>query len=400
MSDYRKSMVAYYSFVFFARMTFFTPIITLFFQKNNLSMSEIYALEAVYALIVVLLEVPTGAIADHFGCRNSLISGALFTSAGAAILFFGKTFNQFLLSEIIWAVGASMISGSDSAYIYNTLSAHSKESNFKKVIGYSEMIGMTGAGIATLFGGFMANYSFRLTMIATALAFVVSAFTLFRAEEPPKAMKCDTKYWARVFESFKFIKRHRLVRWLLVYLAFLVTGGTILFWVYQPYLKMTGLPLAMFGIVFVFFQAVSGLSARFSYTSEKILGFNKSLIALGILFLVPFFFMAFFAPKWGFLVILLHQAVRGSAKPIIQHKVLRYTWENKRATVLSISSLLSRLSFMLLAPAFGVVVDAYGLQIALMQAGIAVFAILSIGFILYLLIPQKYFRIKANSASR
>ena len=57
----------------FGVLAFFVPVIVLFWQDNDLSMTRIMVLQSLYFLIIVILEVPSGYFVDVFGRRTSLI---------------------------------------------------------------------------------------------------------------------------------------------------------------------------------------------------------------------------------------------------------------------------------------------------------------------------------------
>src|SRR3972149_9796460 len=51
-------------------------------DKRGLSLTQITALDSVFWLIIVVAQVPAGAIADRWGRKSALILAALFLSAG------------------------------------------------------------------------------------------------------------------------------------------------------------------------------------------------------------------------------------------------------------------------------------------------------------------------------
>ena len=61
------------------------PIIIIFFQENNLSLSEIMILPAVYSFTIVLFEIPSGLFSDKFGRKKSIIISTFFKFIGYLI---------------------------------------------------------------------------------------------------------------------------------------------------------------------------------------------------------------------------------------------------------------------------------------------------------------------------
>src|SRR3989338_262907 len=134
-SSIKENIRKYYLFQFFNSLAFFSPVIVLFWQANGLNMTQIMLLQSIYSIGVVLLELPTGAFADYFGKRKSLILGALFWTLGTFWYGLSHEFWQFVIGELTAGIGAAFISGADRSYIHQLLKAGNQESNFRKVEG-------------------------------------------------------------------------------------------------------------------------------------------------------------------------------------------------------------------------------------------------------------------------
>ena len=65
--------------------------------------------------------ITTGFFADIYGRRLSLFFGSILTFLGYLIFSFYSGFNEFFIAEIFLGIGGSLISGADSALIYDTL---------------------------------------------------------------------------------------------------------------------------------------------------------------------------------------------------------------------------------------------------------------------------------------
>jgi MFS family permease len=66
-------------------MLFSIPIITLYWGRNGLDLQDIFWLQAIFALSVVVFEIPTGAIGDRLGRKKTLLlSAAITATAGGS----------------------------------------------------------------------------------------------------------------------------------------------------------------------------------------------------------------------------------------------------------------------------------------------------------------------------
>ncbi len=99
----------------------YMPIVVPFYESNGLSMKDIMILQAVYSIAIVVLEVPSGYLADVIGRKKTLIIGAVFGVFGFTTYSLSFGFMGFLVAEIILGIGQSCISGADSAMLYDSL---------------------------------------------------------------------------------------------------------------------------------------------------------------------------------------------------------------------------------------------------------------------------------------
>ena len=108
------------------------PIVVIFFQSHGLSMKEVFLLQSVYSIAIVILEIPSGYLADVIGRKNSITIGTVLGFIGFSIYIFTGDFWGFLVAEIIMGFGQSMISGADSAILYDTLLEAKEEDRYLK----------------------------------------------------------------------------------------------------------------------------------------------------------------------------------------------------------------------------------------------------------------------------
>ncbi len=118
-----------YVFRVFHDAVFFAPIIVVFLNRNGLSMTEIMVLQTIFSVGLIILEVPSGFLADIVGRKVTLVLGSVLLTVGAGLYSVGINFWNFAVAEIIWAFAASLISGSDTAMLYDTLVAQGRRTS-------------------------------------------------------------------------------------------------------------------------------------------------------------------------------------------------------------------------------------------------------------------------------
>ncbi len=380
----------------------FVPVVVLFWQDNGLDLQDVFWLQGLFSLAVVLLEVPTGMVADRLGKKTSLLSAEIFLLAGLALYGLGSGFWTFLLAEVVLAVGAALFSGADSALLYDTLKALDRVSEYREREGRAKSWSLLTFAVANLIGGFVATYDLRWTwwvsMIGPALALGVAA-QLQEAGVTRTGPRRDPPHQL-LRDALRFVLKHRLVRWYLALFAVLNGSAVWLLWLYQPYMQLTGLPVWAFGMAFAVFNLCAALASRQAARFDHALGPRGALLGLGALQILPLVGMALVVGPFTWLLVIGQQAVRGMGRPLLSDRILAFTYADKRATVLSLAALGGRLFFAVSAPLVGFVAERLGLLGSLWFQAALLAALLGWLAWRYTRIPDKYFQVKDGVRAR
>ena len=364
----------FYLFQVLRSLPFFLPIIVLFWQDNGLNMTEIMLLQSIFAITVVFLEIPTGYFADIFGRRKSLIYSGFFFFFAALTYGVGSNFSHFLIAEIFWAFGNSLVSGSDSAFVYDTLKELKREYSYKKVWGHSMFLLAISVAFASVIGGFIAEINFRWTFFAI-LPFLALLIPLTISMYEPKRHKLIFKkgYLWELLEILKYsLMENKKLRWLILYSGIIASFLVAALWLYQPYFSLSGLEIVHFGLIFAAFQIVAGLASKYSHKIEEKLGARYSLIMLTVLLGICYLLMSNFVYLFSFAFAFLSQFVRGFYKVVINDYINKLATSDMRATILSADNMMGRLMYAIIAPFVGWIADVYSLLQAFTVLGITV----------------------------
>ncbi|KKQ27508.1 MAG: Nitrate/nitrite transporter [Candidatus Magasanikbacteria bacterium GW2011_GWC2_37_14] len=380
----KSNIWKYYFYEIMDGMFFSVPIMVLFWQENGLSLSQIMILQSLYSIAAVLLEVPTGYFADVFGRKKTLALGGLFWALGIITYSLGYNFYQFLIAEMLFALGSSFKSGADSAIVYDTLVELKQEDLYKKIWGNARFLGMATMGLAGIIGAFVGKSGLRLTLYISIPFFLMQFFIALFFKEPTKHEAPSET--SKIKEMFNIVKQALLknvqLKWLIIYGAIIFAFNQSALWLYQPYFKITGLDIVYFGLVFASFQIVAAFSAKYAHRLENILGQKFSLIMLPILIGVSYLLMNNFIFLFSFSFCFLQQFVRGFSDPVISDYLNKLTPSHTRATILSIKALAGRLIYAAIIPFIGWVADIYSLTQALFILGITILIIGAAGLLM------------------
>jgi MFS family permease len=311
MTDASRTVLKYYLYRATGGPGFTYPIYTLFLLLNGLSFTAIGIIATVQSIIVVGGEIPTGYVGDRIGRRNSLfVASVLFLVSNAGYLFATDIWG-FLFVFGTLSFGHTFVSGSGSAWLYDTLQEHDIEDEFTRISGRAGAISK----------GVMA-----VTMIAGGLLYVVDPFYPFYAAVafsvlniglvwvlPKNAAYADDRETEGDGEPLEMVDalpviRERItsreLRWFVVYMA-LFSGALMTADMYiqpvvrdaleqsvGPVLSGYGIPeAATLGFFYASFMVVSAVGSDYAAEVEAWLGVRKTMLLLpmgiAVFYLLP-----------------------------------------------------------------------------------------------------------------
>ena len=115
MAKLEHNIPKLYILVIMRWLLFIMPIIVLFFYENGLNQTEIMILQSIFSIGVVIFEIPSGYFSDVIGRKRTMVIGSVISTIAFGIYAFSSGFWGFLVAELILGLGASFISGTDSA---------------------------------------------------------------------------------------------------------------------------------------------------------------------------------------------------------------------------------------------------------------------------------------------
>ena len=344
------------------------PIIVLFFEKHGLSLTQIMILQATYSFTVALFEIPSGFFADIYGRRLSLFFGSILTFLGYLIFSFYSGFNEFFIAEIFLGFGGSLISGADSALIYDTLLELKKDEDYTKIEGKNYGIGNVSEGLAGILGGFLAVSSLELPVYIQTFVLFFSIPLSYSLVEPKSSYKL-----AKSFKSIllvvkeTFFQKNKL-KWYILYSSAMGIGTLSIAWFVQPFLMEIDTPLIYYGIIWASLNIITGITSYYSYIFDK----GKVLIYISLSMLISFILLGFNISIYGFIFIVLIYLMRGIITPNLRNLININSTSERRATVLSLRSFVIRISFALIAPILGFITDVYEISYVFYFLGLLV----------------------------
>jgi len=356
----------------------YMPIVVPFYESNGLSMKDIMVLQAVYSIAIVVLEVPSGYLADVIGRKKTLIIGAVFGTIGFTTYSLSFGFIGFLVAEIILGIGQSCISGADSAMLYDSLLDRGEEKKYTRFEGRITSLGNVAEAVAGILGGLLAGIAIRAPYVAqTFVAFIALPAAISLVEPVRKTLLVKAGMMEIVQIARFALFTDRPLRRNILFSAITGTATLTMAWFAQPFFEYTRIDIAWFGILWTTLNLTVAITSYTAHRVEKKLGQRWSVLLIALLIPMGYLALSRFHLPIGLVVLYLFYLVRGYATPVLKDYINRVTASHIRATVLSVRNCIIRLLFALTGPLLGWVKDIYSLPQALTLAGI-IFLIISI----------------------
>jgi len=363
----------------------YMPIVVPFYESNELSMKDIMVLQAIYSIAIVVLEIPSGYLADVIGRRKTLIIGAIFGTLGFATYSFSYGFFGFIIAEIILGIGQSCISGADSAMLYDSLLEKGEEKKYSRFEGRIVSLGNISEAAAGLIGGLLAGITLRAPYIAQAFVAFIALPAAFTLVEPSRKVPLIKAGILEVIHIARFaLFEDRSLRRNILFSAIIGTSTLTMAWFSQPFFEHAGIEIRWFGLLWTSLNLTVALTSYTAHRLESKLGQRWSILIIALTIPLGYLALGRFHYSTGLIVLYLFYLVRGYATPVLKDYINRVTASHIRATVLSVRNFIIRLLFALTGPLLGWVMDLYSLPQALSLAGIIFLVLALLTAILFL----------------
>lgn len=369
-----RDLRLFYFFRLLSTSYLFVPVSVAFALSRGLSLVEVMLLNTVYCTVVILTEVPTGALADRLGRRATMMAGALAMIAACISYSVAHGFASFAVAEALAALSMTLCSGADSAYLFDLLQDHGRGDEYPRREGHASAWHQAGQALAFLAGGLLGATNLALPYLVTAgvasLAFLVALFMREGGAPRVASTPSPREFVSHMRESLRTVWRRGPLMWAIAYSAvvFVLLRATV--YAYQPYLKASGFSIAETGVVFAAVYLVAAFVAHHFESLRRM--FAESTLIWGLLatLIVTFFLLGIVSGPVALGFMGIQAAANGLYSPMVKLLLQREIDEShQRATVLSVESMARRLAFGLFSPAVGAVMGAYGPQFALMLCG-------------------------------
>ena len=365
VSSARRNVRLYFAFVFLMDFSLWSAIWIKFLTiGQGLELKWVLAMDLPFWLLVAVLNAPLGALADHIGRKRLLAGGALAFSI--TILGFGFTSNYWLLffDYVIWAFAMAMRSGADQALVYDSLKEAGEESRFRWVAGRGFATSLSAGLAGVIFGGLVAEATSLAFTVKVSAVFPLLAMVVVFFMREPHVAHAERHYWRDLRSGMAFAWTHPQLRYALLLGSVLMTAGFVPVVLVQPFLIEYDVETALYGVYQAPLRVVSVIAAMVAFRLATRAGVSKVFFGSAVGMVVAYCGLALIDARPAFAFFAIPSLIQGLFRPTLDGYINERTPSERRATVLSVLSLLFSLELAVFEPALGFAADDISIQAA------------------------------------
>lgn len=366
---------------FLKNQQYYDPFLILAFREKGLSFFQIGLLIGFREVCINLFEIPTGAAADLYGRRRSMIFS--FLAYIGSFVIFAMSRSLFLLfgAMFFFALGDAFRTGTHKAMIFDWLRLQGRSHEKTRVYGYTRSWSKMGSAVSVIIAAILVftsgSYSriFWFSIIPYALNIVnfLGYPAILDGERKERvSLRAVAELLLKALrQSIQYAPLRRLMVESMGFEGLFKVSKDYL----QPILKQTALALPLFlslenrqrsallvGLVYFILHMLSSMASRRAYLVAEWRRGEEP--AARFLWWMDWFLFAALVPLlwWGWypgvIVGFISLAViQNFWRPVQISRVNAHASPEMSATVLSIESQAKSVTTMVIAPALGWLVD-------------------------------------------
>ncbi len=365
---------------------FYYPILAVLFLDLGLSATQYTLLNFVWAVVIVVAEVPFGALADRIGRRPLIIASAACMVLEMSLLLAaprngGLTLLLFCLANrMVSGLAEALASGADESLAYDSLATESREHEWPDVMADVMHWQSLGLCVAMLVGAAVYDPHLMNSLLAflgsdmridqgialrfpIALNLISAGVVLWLAlgmREPAAISTCPHQVngWQDIVDAGRWILRTPIA-------LFVIVGGVLIDSVIRlfltfgsAYYRLIDLPEASFGLIGA---TMAGLGILVAPLARRLVGSSsllRNFMILTALTLVGLAGIALKIPLWGVLFAIPLAAAMTGLGYIVSNTLNAHAHSAQRATVLSFKGLIFNLGYGFVSLLFALVLRA------------------------------------------
>ncbi len=352
---------------------FILPVIVPYYRDEmGIGFREFMIAEAFFAATVILMEVPTGWLSDVWHRKRTMMLSFVIYILGCAVLLNTQGLAGAIAAQMTIGVAISLLSGTNSAFLYDTLLAAGRQDEFRRLEGLRHGTGFYTLGLAAIAGGSLYAADHRLPIALMLVAQIFALVTVSLMTEPARETHAPERHPLRdMLGTVHYALRgHREVGAIIVFAGITFCATKIVMWSQQPYYMMMKVPEIWFGLLSAIGFLLAGLGGHLGHHIDGRLS-NMGVMHVMLGAICAICFITALVPSHATMMLLMAGSIMfGIAFPRVQNELNARVDSTRRATILSTMSLMVSLLFIPLGSLAGIVAGAWDIRAALFALGV------------------------------
>lgn len=269
-----KRLMPLYLAAFFQGFVLWYTVEKLFMRSIGFDDASIGVMVALYSTVMLMIETPSGILADRWSRKGVLILASISLAASAFVGGISDNIPMYILCTLFWGVFFALYTGTYDSIVYDTLLEEQGNTDaFEKHYGHIKIVDSIALVTGSLLGGLIAEVlGTRETYFLSVPLACVSIVALILFKEP-RLHKAETAVPLKehIFSTFRAIARNRS---LLPILITLIVFGLIeasLFEFNQLWYIALAIPAIAFGpanALILGTLGIGGFAARYLHVQK------------------------------------------------------------------------------------------------------------------------------------
>jgi MFS family permease len=337
-------------------------------ETHGLSLAQVTLLDVAFWIAATLGELPTGVVADTYGRKASLATGAAIMAVSIIAWALAPTVPLVVLSYITLAIGITFISGADDALFFETLKSVGRVSDYTQLVGRVGAMRLAAAAVGNVASGLLATIDLRLPFLAGGVCLLTMLAIILSFREPPQENDDGTTlqptYGQIVRQAIALMRARPTLRYALLYITLIPIAAMVIETVFlQPQAILLGVPLGIIGVVVMGVQLATMLGSTNSHRLKTRFGEERLIYGMPFAIAASLLLLGLFQqlPALGFAAAI--SFFTALLRPVVMNRIQGEISDRIRATVLSMSALMFAFTAALVEPVLGYVADVAGLPV-------------------------------------
>lgn len=360
-----------------------------FFLSIGLTQSEIALSQSIFTIFMVVLNVPTGWLADRFGRKWANVIGDIGHAIVLLLYARAQTFFDVVLCETLAALFLSFSKGVDLSLLKHFSQKISPEEKVYRYWATKLAVLQNACALILVFlGGPIGAISFRLAIASSSVPYILGGIASFFIHDDSERLVA--KYRNPLYDMGSIVKSSFTnpalrLRILAYAVGRQMTHGII--WVFTPILLYVGIPLPIVSSMWALNSLSSIIGAKMAARfSPKMHDWQIFLVPL-MLMTISMAAMSCCLNRITVWLYLLMGVTQGWTSATMSPMVQRYTQMDSQTSVLSFASVVSHCLYIPVIWIIGKVAD-INLRLTTLIT-LIIFAILGI-FVLARLLREQF----------